>query len=148
FVAALRTPTGQGRRDAIKAAETQFMSFASEGEPWTSMSAWGWPNFFKCNDRLDRAVARRNLAVVASALAIYRAEHDGSYPATLDALKSPELPEIPGDPFGTGLIYHPAGGTYVLYSVGPNLTDDQGGGDDILANSFESKPATAPVSGR
>jgi hypothetical protein len=134
FVAALRQPAGQARRDAVRAAEDQFTAFSAEGEPWRSMSAWGWPNFMKCTDRRDRAVAQRNLAAVALALAVYRAEHGGAYPGTLDALKSPELPEIPIDPFGAALIYRSAGAGYALYSVGPNLKDDQGGGDDIPAH--------------
>ena len=39
----------------------------------------------KCTNRTDVTQARRNLAVVAMALAAYRAEH-GSYPPALGAL--------------------------------------------------------------
>jgi len=82
-----------------------------------------------------RAIHR--MAVVSLALAVWRAEK-GNYPDKVDALSPAVLKAIPADPFtDKPLIYRRAGEGYVLYSVGPNMTDDGGvkdsekGADDV-----------------
>ena len=124
FVAALQKPNGPERREAIRKVEAEFQAFAEQGEPWRRMSAWGWPNFLKITDRRDTAIARRAIALAAMQLAAYHAQH-GSYLPSLDAQTSL-------DPFtNQSLKYRPSGETYLLYSVGPNLADDAGSGDDL-----------------
>jgi len=62
----------------------------------------------------------------AAALAAHRAEH-GEYPQALDALVPDYMPELPPDPFtGDPLVYRRDGGSYVLYSVGPDGVDHGG----------------------
>ncbi len=75
-------------------------------------------------------------------MAVYHAEHD-SYPPTLDALKSADLPEIPTDPFsGKSLVYRTTGDGYLLYSVGFNLKDDGGvEGKDTLSTIPKPHPS-------
>lgn len=85
----------------------------------------------------DRAVMKRRLAVVAMALAAYRAEK-GEYPAGLAALRPECLKKIPGDLFTEKpLRYSRVGKGFLLYSVGENMADDgakdrAGGGDDVV----------------
>ena len=85
----------------------------------------------------EKTHALRRLAVVSLALAAWRAEK-GSYPDKLDALSPAVLKAVPQDPFtDKPLTYRRVGKGYVLYSVGPNMTDDGGikdfekGADDI-----------------
>jgi hypothetical protein len=60
------------------------------------------------------------------AIRAYQAGH-GQLPENLDQLVPEFLPEVPDDPYGKGkLIYRREGETYLLYSVGPNGTDDGG----------------------
>ena len=76
----------------------------------------------------DRCLARGDVVLVATALAVYKAEKR-RYPANLDALRPAYLKAIPTDRFtGKPLIYSRTRRGYVLYSVGENLKDD--GGDD------------------
>ena len=85
----------------------------------------------------DRAVMKRRLAVVALALAAYRAEK-GEYPAGLAALRPACLKKIPNDLFTEKpLKYSRVGKAFLLYSVGENMADDGGkdraaGADDIV----------------
>ena len=78
-------------------------------------------------------VWRRGTAVMI-ALERYYLDH-GSYPDTLSVLVPEHLAVLPVDPWtGEPLRYRPIGegaGTYVLYSVGPDATDD-GGGPNIV----------------
>ena len=74
----------------------------------------------------ERASQSENLAHLAFALAIYRAEH-GQYPDRLDALVPKYAPEVPRDRFaGEPLRYRRTGADYILYSVGENGRDDGG----------------------
>lgn len=56
----------------------------------------------------------------------------GDYPAKLEALVPQLLPDLPVDPWtGDAMLYrrigdNPDGRTFVLYSVGPNRSDDGG----------------------
>ena len=63
---------------------------------------------------------------VAFALACYR-RANGRYPEKLDQLAPKYLAKVPGDVFnGQALVYRPAEGGYLLYSVGVNGKDEQG----------------------
>lgn len=74
----------------------------------------------------DRVVAQTTLMEVGLALSQYHAEH-GEYPEALEAAAAYLDGAVPGDPrTGAPLAYERRGEGYVLYSVGPNLTDDGG----------------------
>lgn len=72
---------------------------------------------------------RIELATIAMGLAAYRAD-EGEYPAELSALSSGYFESIPDDLFtDRPLQYRRVGKMYLLYSVGPNMTDDGGEND-------------------
>jgi hypothetical protein len=97
------------------------------------------PAVGKVADAHDRAAQVEQNLHVAVALAAYRADR-GKYPAKLADLAPGYLKEVPDDLFsGRPLVYRPAGEGYLLYSVGPNGTDDGGRpvdddpqGDDLV----------------
>ena len=60
------------------------------------------------------------------AIGVFRSDH-GRLPATLSELVPAYIPEMPVDPYsGRALVYRPRTGSFELYSVGPNGTDDGG----------------------
>ena len=67
------------------------------------------------------------LILVSLALRAYHLEH-GAYPEKLDILAPNYLQKIPDDPFGKGepLRYKKQGATYKLWSIGPDLKDNNG----------------------
>ena len=72
------------------------------------------------------ARTRAFAARLGLALAAYK-EQTGSYPDDLTALVPDFIDEIPLDPFtGNPFIYRTEGVSFILYSLGPNLTDDGG----------------------
>jgi hypothetical protein len=74
-------------------------------------------------DRMEQD--QRNLHI-AFAMAAYHRDN-GKYPKELAALAPAYLAEVPDDLFsGKALLYRPAAGGYLLYSVGANGRDDQG----------------------
>ncbi|KPK80528.1 MAG: hypothetical protein AMJ81_11940 [Phycisphaerae bacterium SM23_33] len=99
-----------------------------------------------------------NLENIALAIAAYRAEK-GRWPAQLKDLSPAYLKEVPPDRFtGKPLIYKLQPKGYVLYSVGPNMVDDEGRGwngetvgDDIAVSvpppvrTSSAKPPTRPA---
>ena len=73
-----------------------------------------------------RAMALGRMNEVTFALAAYRAAH-GTYPATLADLEQEQKTPLPGDPFsGEAFRYRREDEGFVVYSVGPNLRDDDG----------------------
>jgi len=73
-----------------------------------------------------RSWTRRDVARVGLALEFCRSEK-GECPAELDALAPEFLSEVPSDPFtGKPLRYIKTDKGFVVYSVGPNLSDDGG----------------------
>jgi hypothetical protein len=88
----------------------------------------------------DRATQHDRNLRVATALALYRSEHDGQYPETLDALSPQYLDEVPDDLFtGEALRYRLEAGGFVLYSPGRDGIDNggidsgkAGNGDDLV----------------
>lgn len=85
------------------------------------------PSFEKGQIKFLDSRAHNRLLSLAFALQAYKLEHN-IYPNTLDKLTPGYLPVLPDDPFakyGT-FIYHPAGNTYQLYSIGPDGIDDHG----------------------
>jgi hypothetical protein len=90
--------------------------------------------------RAEVARMESRLTQVSLALAAFKAEHSGAYPATLDELAPAYLNAVPNDLFTEkSLIYSRTASGYTLYSVGPNMTDDAGKtskpADDIVASA-------------
>ena len=74
----------------------------------------------------DRFEIRKELGLLAFALAAFRCDH-GGYPKTLGELCPTYTAEIPKDPFSDAdLIYKPTADGYLVYSVGQNGKDDGG----------------------
>lgn len=91
----------------------------------------------------DQARERSQLAILAYALAAYKADK-GSYPASLADLAPTYLKEIPKDIFtDKDLIYRKTDSGFILYSVGENQKDDGGkfrvldANDDIVVKTPE-----------
>lgn len=86
----------------------------------------------------DRCTQSHGNLHVALALSAWHREH-GSYPAKLEQLSPKYLEDIPEDLFVRGTLkYQQTDDGYLFYSVGPNVTDDDGrwyddepSGDDI-----------------
>lgn len=73
--------------------------------------------------RLD---ARLGAGELALALRIYK-EKTGWYPIQLSQLVPDTLPELPKDPFtGENFKYKARGDSFIIYSLGDNLKDDDG----------------------
>ena len=74
-----------------------------------------------------KTVGLQRSALTALALERFRLDSGGSVPESLDALVPKYFPAVPLDPFdGKPLRYIRHGKGYVVYSVGDNLTDEQG----------------------
>lgn len=87
-----------------------------------------------------RNAALREAVMASISLSAYRRDH-GEYPAGLDSLLHGYLAAIPNDPYVDRPLRYVRGQDrqdYVLYSVGPNQTDDGGKGRE---DSPPGKPA-------
>ena len=74
-----------------------------------------------------KTVGLQRSALTALALERFRLDSGGSVPDSLDALVPKYFPAVPLEPFdGKPLRYIRHGKGYVVYSVGENLTDEQG----------------------
>ena len=83
----------------------------------------------------DKIEVEHELVAIALALAIYRAEH-GAYPPSLDKLTPGQLEKIGPDVFsGRPYAYRAGENGYLLYSVGMDMKDDGGEGDDIVIDT-------------
>lgn len=69
-----------------------------------------------------------NVVLVQAALALKLfKQKNGAYPNALDKIAPEFIEKNPVDPFnGQSLIYRKEGEGFILYSVGPNLSDDNG----------------------
>jgi hypothetical protein len=80
----------------------------------------------------------RRLAATALAIAWYRAEHNGEFPASLEALVPTYLPSIPTDAMSPGQpLRYSAGEQPILWSIGTNGIDDNG--DDTITKNGSSE---------
>jgi hypothetical protein len=76
----------------------------------------------------DRETARQALLELNLALQLHFREH-GTFPESLDALIGPDFETLPLDPFDTGGPMHyrrEPDGTAVVWSIGPDETDNGG----------------------
>jgi len=110
----------------------------------TAVSIEGTMAKFECN------VMRSDLVTVAMGLTAYRIER-GEYPAKLSGLSADYLSKIPPDRFvDRPLVYRREGSGCVVYSLGPNMKDDEGrkndeSWDDIVIRLGNDAPATMPA---
>jgi hypothetical protein len=90
-------------------------------------------------------IASVRLMQAAMVLRSYQAEH-GAYPASLAELAAAGGLAIPEDPFsGKPFIYKRQGAGYLIYSVGPNMKDDQGIGLTALREKNLRRPDVAKI---
>jgi len=85
------------------------------------------PGLAKVHAKADRSLTTSRLAITVAGLERHRLA-TGSYPKSLDDLVPKWVPAVPLDPMdGQPLRYRlNADGTFTLYGVGPNHTDDNG----------------------
>lgn len=84
------------------------------------------PSLGQARELADRAQERTDLGMLAIALAAYRGDK-GTYPDKLEDLSPAYLKTIPKDLFADApLKYRKEGQGYLLYSIGPDLKDDNG----------------------
>jgi hypothetical protein len=75
-----------------------------------------------------RGLCERRMAAVALSIRLYRADHNGQLPKSLDELVPTYLPKLPADPFrddGKTFGYVPTGDPPAIYSVADNGTDEK-----------------------
>jgi hypothetical protein len=83
------------------------------------------PVFSRASWSMERASAKIGAAQIALAAKAYRAEH-GTYPEWLSELEADGW-ELPSDPFsGKPYHYRREGDSFIVWSVGPNMADDNG----------------------
>jgi hypothetical protein len=110
--------------DEFRGAEFSLQSVTHE------MSHILMPSFNRAAETHFRALTDRRVAVLALAMTLYRADHGGSWPASLDELVPADLASLPHDPFSTDdtpLRYkRDAAAGPIIYSVHENGIDDGG----------------------
>ena len=74
----------------------------------------------------DKTIAKLVLLHIAMGLEVYHREK-GSYPGALAALRTELKWTVPEDVFsGSEYVYRLEGDLFLLYSLGPDLDDDEG----------------------
>jgi hypothetical protein len=120
-IAALGLPPGEGQQQ-MEAVVEQIHQLPVYRSVLTKMIM---PVFTRATWSRDRVAADIGAAQIALALTAYHAEHR-RYPETLADLAAAGW-DIPDDPFtGQPYIYRLEGDGFIVYSVGPDLTDDGG----------------------
>lgn len=113
--------------DDPEAIRRQWNVFMEERLPWYAIAASEMRfSGLRIVEFGDVATARLELARTALAAHRYRVA-TGEWPGALEDLVPGHLPEVPRDPIdGEPLRYRRDDGRIVLYSIGPNRTDDGG----------------------
>jgi hypothetical protein len=92
------------------------------------------PALSRFQTKWETVRAEKRLTQVGILLTAYKLDHN-SYPGSLADLSPDDAAKIPTDNFtDRPFIYARMSTGYTLHSPGPNLTDDDGGGDDVVAN--------------
>jgi hypothetical protein len=147
MVVAAHQPTYAQRVEALRLWITDVDREVQSGAYVNLLSAdWAisllLPTLERANERTETARMWNHLARVALALAAFKAEK-GSYPASLVELSPAYLRDVPIDSFvERPLVYARQGDGYRLYSVGPNMKDDDGGKDELLIDSEQAGTTT------
>jgi hypothetical protein len=114
--------------NAFRRAKIVEDSFAqkSDGFPPKIFSGLLLPGALKSTPRFTALEARVQALKIACAVERYRIR-DARLPDSLGALVPDYLSQVPLDPFDAQPFrYRPSGARYVVYSVGPDLTDNHG----------------------
>jgi hypothetical protein len=147
MVIALRKPTYPERAAALNSINDDISRLIGGQGFVTKLLSGEWlmslflPSVTRVHAKHTAAEMRLGLTRAALALSAYKSDI-GRYPAALDALAPKYLEQIPPDLFtNQPLTYRPVpdGTSYLLYSRGPNMTDD-GGKDE----GPSTRPATPP----
>jgi hypothetical protein len=121
--------TDQGNPDSLKKSETLFGNAKSKASrfPPKMFSALLLPSLEKVAPRFARLEARHRAASLALAVERFRLANGGNTPESLNELIPQFLSSIPSDPFdGQPLRYKELPTGFVVYSIGPDRTDDGG----------------------
>ena len=107
--------------------QTVFNTAGHRFHPYRMLVHALLPAFARVHTKADRSLTTRRLAITVAALERHRLV-TGGYPKALGELVPRWVPTVPLDPMdGQALRYRlNADGTFTLYSVGPNHTDDRG----------------------
>lgn len=108
--------------------ERDLQQMTSHWRPGALFSPRILPALSNASKREGDHLAQMQVTVAGIAVERYRAAHGGSLPETLHQLVPAQLAAVPLDPFdGKPLRYAKLGGnSWVVYSVGPDRTDDAG----------------------
>lgn len=121
-------------RDEILAQEALFPKYYTETTRFSPSPATGLPMTFTLLWHKMEGSARLRAAQIALAAKAYKGEH-GAYPASLADLTQDGW-KLPLDPFtDQPYRYQQVGGGFIVYSVGPDLTDN--GGTNFDWNRFK-----------
>ncbi|MHC4506573.1 MAG: hypothetical protein ACYTFI_25035, partial [Planctomycetota bacterium] len=130
FVETSRLPVWERLPRVLAFAES--LKDMEEGRyPFPSRNDLGWA--FGRQLALIGALTRRDAAMLGLAIELHRSAR-GEYPGELRALAPGLLSEIPKDPLtGKEFAYRRRadGEGFIVYSLGANLRDDAGEGDDV-----------------
>jgi hypothetical protein len=123
----LTSGTQEAFREPYSSGTEQTLSSLIEWIPrYCMVTRTLMPAYDKLRTTIAEYQANIEICRVGLALEIYK-HKNGKYPETLASLSPGIMENIPVDPFtGKNLIYLPADDGFVLYSVGPNMKDDNG----------------------
>src|SRR5262249_18746387 len=97
----------------------------------------GMPSWHATLSGEAKIVAYTRATRAALAVERWRLAHEDRFPDTLSELVPTLLPGLPIDPFDEKLLrYKKTGHGYIIYSIGPDFTDDNG--KEQPANAKES----------
>jgi hypothetical protein len=107
--------------------QTVFDTANRRFHPYRILTHMLLPSLAKVHAKADRSLTTSRLAITVAALERHRLA-TGTYPKSLDDLVPRWVPAVPLDPMdGQPLRYRlNADGTFTVYGVGPNHTDDNG----------------------
>ncbi len=107
--------------------QTLFDTANRRFHPYRILTHMLLPSLAKVHAKADRSLTTSRLAITVAGLERHRLA-TGTYPKSLGDLVPKWVPAVPLDPMdGQPLHYRlNADGTFTLYSVGPNHTDDNG----------------------
>jgi hypothetical protein len=100
--------------------------YEQRGAPWwATLSEISLSTIGRMTPKRDECIARRDLLRVALGLQVYR-QRFGRFPDRLAELAEVQW-TVPRDVFsGRDLVYRNSGASFLLYSVGQDLKDDEG----------------------
>lgn len=140
-LAVLREPTYPERIAAMLLCEQSIKTKGQKDLAVSDLVTSDWPlqlfgpSLHRLIEKEESAQVENRLTQVALMLSVFKAEH-GYYPPALEDLSPTHIKTIPSDLFSEkSLIYSPTENGYTLYSVGPNMTDDGGTKDDVVASA-------------